>query len=61
MITRESRFEREDVFKVNISSFNDGGVEYFIDLRVNIAFKCISNKDSINSLGADFSFLWFRY
>jgi len=35
-ITRDSRIEREDVFKVNsIPSFNDGIVGYFTDLRVN--------------------------
>jgi len=35
-ITREYRFERKDVFKVNnILNFDDGIVGYFTDLRVN--------------------------
>ena len=34
-ITRDSRLERKDVFKVNIiPNFNDSVVEYFTDLRV---------------------------
>ena len=34
--TRDTRFERKDVLKINsIPSFNDGIVGYFTDLRVN--------------------------